>query len=54
VGDDPKARDRREWATWSAHTYAKAYQPRSVLRVGLFASVVVAALVIALILLAGH
>ena len=54
MDDDPKARDRREWATWSAHNYAKAYQPRSVLRAGLVASVVLAAIVIALIWLAGR
>jgi hypothetical protein len=47
-------RDREEWANWSAHNYAKAYQPRSVLRTGFAVSLVVAALVIALIWFAGR
>ena len=51
MGDD---RDREEWATWSAHNYAKAFQPRSVLRIGFVASLLLAALVIALIWFAGH
>jgi hypothetical protein len=54
VDDDPEARSRREWALWSAHDYAKAYQPRSVLRTGLAASLLVAALVLALVWYAAH
>jgi len=46
---DDDDRDRTEWATWSSHNYAKAFQPRSVLRAGFLGSVAVAALVIALI-----
>ena len=42
-------RDREEWANWSARTYAKAFQPRSVLRTGFLVSLAVAALLIALI-----
>ena len=49
MDDDPKARSRREWATWSAHNYAKAYQPRSVLWAGLAGSLIVAAILVALI-----
>jgi len=49
-----RERDREEWANWSAHDYAKAFQPRSVLRAGFLGSLVVAALVIALIWYAGH
>jgi hypothetical protein len=47
-------RDREEWSTWSAHNYAKAFQPRSVLRAGFVASLAVAAIVIALIWFAAH
>ena len=47
-------RDREEWATWSAHNYAKPYQPRSVLWMGFAASLVLAALVVALIWFAGR
>ena len=54
MDDDPKARSREEWATWSAHNYAKAYQPRSVLRAGFAVSLAVAAIVIALIFIASH
>ena len=52
--DDPKARSREEWATWSEHNYAKAYQPRSVLRLGLATSLVLAAVVIALFWIASR
>jgi hypothetical protein len=54
MDDDPDARNRREWALWSSHNYTKAYQPRSVLRIGFIASLFLAALVIALIWYAGH
>ena len=49
-----KDRNRKEWSTWSAHNYAKPYQPRSVLRMGFAASLVLAALVVALIWFAGR
>jgi hypothetical protein len=49
-----KERDRKEWATWSAHNYAKAYQPRWVLWAGFVVSLAVAAIVIALIFIASH
>jgi hypothetical protein len=54
VDHDPKADSRREWANWSAHNYAKGYQPRTVLRLGLATSLGVAALVIALIWVASR
>jgi membrane carboxypeptidase/penicillin-binding protein len=54
VDDDPTARSRREWATWSAHNYAKTHQPRSVLRLGLAVSLAVVAIVIALMWIASH
>jgi hypothetical protein len=49
MDEDPKARSRREWASWSAHNYAKAYQPRSVLWAGFVGSLVVVAVLIALV-----
>ncbi|MGN6797798.1 MAG: hypothetical protein ACTHKS_06580 [Gaiellaceae bacterium] len=54
MDDDPDARSRRGWAIWSAHNYAKAYQPRSVLRAGFVGSLIVAAIVVALIWFASH
>ena len=54
MDEDPKARNRREWATWSAYNYAKAYQPRSVLWAGFVGSLAVTAIVLGLIWLASH
>jgi hypothetical protein len=54
VDDDPKARSRREWATWAARSYAKAYQPRSVLWAGFAGSLLVVAILIALFWFAAH
>jgi hypothetical protein len=53
VGDE-RDDDRREWADWAAGGYRKIDQPRSLLRTELWVSVVVVAVVLALIWYAGH
>ena len=52
--DDERDEDRREWATWSASGYRKAFQPRSVLRIEFFVALMLVAIVIGLIWAAKH
>jgi len=52
--DDRRTESQREWANWAAHGYRKQYQPRSVLRIGLVWSVLLATLLLAVFWFAFH
>jgi hypothetical protein len=52
--DDHRTESQKEWANWAAHGYRKLYQPRSVRRLGLIFSVVLAALLLTVFWFAAH
>jgi hypothetical protein len=54
MNDDPRTEAQKEWANWAAHGYRKLYQPRSVRRLGLVFSLVLAGLLLAIFWLAAH
>jgi hypothetical protein len=52
--DETMTESQREWATWSASGYRKAFQPRSVLRIEFFVALLLVAIVVGLIWAAKH